>query len=165
MKKKITNFRKDNIIQIADNRGIIAFCISFIIVLFFLSTSNVKEYGFGDAAGYWGMSTSMIENGLLNFKFIPESGSGLHMLYSVRGYAWPFLIAILRLIGLNSFYGWLVTCSLFISVGYIYIISRLFDIIFEIESNVFQKLFPLVATIILWPGLILYPLSDIPSMS
>lgn len=165
MQKKITDFKNWNRIKILkDNSEIISFCISFVIILLLLIISNVKEYRFGDASGYWNMSTSMINNGILNFKFIPKPETDLHLLYSIRGYSWPFLIAILRLIGFNNFYGWIITYSLFLAGGYIYVISGLFDRIFNINSNTIQKLFPLLITIILWPGLIIYPLSDIPAI-
>lgn len=138
--------------------------ISFLAMFALLLQHSGQEY-YGDAYGYFWMSSEFLEQGLGNFKLILEAGSVSAELFALRGYAWPFIIAILRLLGFKTNIGWLFWWACFVSFGLAYVIPELFEVIFKKRGGIFSRLAVSFFMIIFFPGVILYPLSDIPGIT
>lgn len=140
------------------------YLFSLIIIILFLFYNRNLDY-FGDAGGYFFMSTEFLNQGFGNFKMVFEEGSGSAFLFAVRGYGWPFMIAILRLLGFRTQLGWLFWWACFICFGLSYVIPELFETIFKRNNGFISRIIVCVFMLIFFPGIIIYPLSDIPAIT
>lgn len=142
---------------------IFGFGISFLFVFVFLLLHMNQTY-YGDSYGYFMMSTEFINQGLGNFKLVLEEGNTIDYLFSVRGYGWPFIIAVLRMLGFKTQIGWLFWWAAFISFGLAYVIPELFETVFKRKGGIISRLIVTAFMLVFWPGEVLYPLSDIPAI-
>lgn len=142
---------------------ILAFLIGAIIIMLDLLICNVTVT-YGDANGYTTMAEWFRNNGMLNFNVQPPAESVEAYLFSMRGYAWPLILAACKSLGFGTQIGYYIFYSLFIASGISYAALELIEILFGKKINWYLRIIPTIFTMIFWNGLIKYPLSDIPSV-
>lgn len=149
--------------DICYNRKTLSYIIGFLMCFIFLSIFWTDSI-YGDASGYSTMAEKFIESGLGNFRLQLEEGSSEAYQFSVRGYAWPWIIAFFKEISFQTKIGWWVVYSLFISFGFTFLLPEIFELLFNKRIKCFARIVPLALTLFIWPGLVIYTLSDIPSI-
>lgn len=142
---------------------ITAFLISTVIVFIDLCICNVTVT-YGDASGYATMAEWFRNNGMLNFNVQPPAESVEAYLFSMRGYAWPLILAACKSLGFGTQIGYYIFYSLFIASGISYAVLEFIEILFGKKINWYLRIIPVIFTIFFWNGLIKYPLSDIPAV-
>lgn len=150
-------------IKIKQHYKIVGFLVSFAaILLCMFSNWDIRYYG--DSLGYYQMATEFINQGLGNFRFDLAEG-GMKTLFELRGYAWPFLIAVLRVLGFNTKTGWLIWESAFMCFGLSWAVPEFFETLFRKKGGIISRIILPAFTLIFWKGAIIYPLSDIPAIT
>ncbi|TCL59355.1 hypothetical protein EDD76_10492 [Kineothrix alysoides] len=145
------------------NYKVIGFCIGTILIFADLLICNVRET-YGDANGYSLMANYFKQEGLFNFYLnIPQDIIEKY-LFSIRGYAWPFIMAVCKIFSMDTQIGYWFFAAIFMSSGLAYALPEVFEKLFEKKVSIFQRIIPIIITILFWNGLIIYPLSDIPSV-
>lgn len=146
-----------------DHYKIMGFAFGTAIILIDLLICNVTVT-YGDANGYSLMAEWFRSERLFNFHIQPPAGSTEEYLFSLRGYGWPLIIALCKIMGLGTQAGYWFFMSIFMSVGISFALPEIFEILFEKKINWYCRICPIIFTIIFWNGLIIYPLSDAPSV-
>ena len=152
IKKFISNYYK-----------LIGLIIGITIIFVDLLICNVTVT-YGDANGYCLMAEWFRTEGLFNFNVQPPVGSTEAYLFSLRGYAWPLIIAVCKTLGFGTQAGFWFFYAGFLALGLSYALPEFVEVLFEKKINWDIRILPVVLTICFWNGLIKYPLSDIPSV-
>lgn len=146
------------LIKVNGHYKITAYILGFMLCTFFIAW-NWEESVYWDCAGYSKMAQEFLEKGLFNFQAHFEENS-----FVMRGYAWPWMIALFQKIGLQTRMGWIFIYSLFVSFGFTFLIPEIFELLFSRQLKIIPRILPLVFTCYVWPGLLVYTLSDIPAV-
>lgn len=137
--------------------------VSFIITFIYLLCNQFGLRLYGDAYGYNIMAEAFVEHGLGNFHLQLEAGTDAQYLFSVRGYAWPLILAIFKILGFRTNIGYTFWWSLFLASGLTFFLPELIGCVCRKEVGVIGRVVVLILTMILFPGLLMYPLSDMPA--
>lgn len=162
MNQIIDKIKKANTV-INQHYKIYPILIGFIIIFIDLFINrNISFYG--DAYGY-----DLMGDYIKNYLFDDFSGNlnvnnTEKILFGLRGYAWPLLLAVFKTMGMNTKIGYCLFLSLFFSTGLVYAVPEMIENIFNRKVGWFSRIVPLVLTMLFWNGLIIYPLSDVPAV-
>lgn len=140
-----------------------AFLVGSVIVFIDLLICNVTVT-YGDSNGYLTMAEWFEKNGMLNFNVQPSVGSVEAYLFSMRGYAWPWILAVCKCLGFGTQIGYYIFYSIFIASGISYAVLEFVEVLFGRKISWYLRIIPIILTILFWNGLIKYPLSDIPAV-
>jgi hypothetical protein len=155
----ITHFQI-NLRKIGRSKSFMAFIISLVALLIFHFYKNITYYWW-DSGAYYNMGVILLDSGIT-----PAS-------YGIRGY---FLAACLSLCVLtgrlldalfsfNGISGGYIAFRIISSIGYAgffaCLLPRLYLRFFGGHDGLLRRLLPLALTIAFWPGLLLYPVSDV----
>lgn len=143
------------VLSYLDNRRkISSLILSTIILFFFMIINRVTDYHY-DSGEYYRIAQSIMLNP--NFIINPE-------LFIIRAYSWPLMLAFLNGFGFFNLYVYWFFYSFFYAFLLSIIIADLFEEILKIKVYTMRRIAPLILLILFWPGLLLYPLSDIASV-
>lgn len=142
----------------------ISLVIAFALVLGFLIYNDFGINVYGDAYGYSIMADEMIAQGLGNFHLRLEPESSEAFLFSVRGYAWPFILAIFKTLGFGTNMGYTFWWAFFLTMGFAFYMPELIGRVCKRKIGIIGRLSTLLLTMFFFPGLMIYPLSDLPAL-
>ena len=144
----------------------VSLSVGFLVTVCFLLINDSGKNLYYDCLGYNAMAEEFIKEGIGNFKltFEYEMETGARDFFWMRGYAWPFIMAILKTLGLQTHVGWCIWWAIFIVFGLVYLFPELIGRTFKKDIGIWGRLSVLFLTILIWPGLIIYPLSDLPAL-
>jgi hypothetical protein len=139
-----------------------AFFLVAVIYFIYSMLRNITVFPF-DSGVYWYLSKSFFsqdtgEFSLLNFE----------QTYSIRGYFFSLLLAPVHQISLwfklsndELFIVFRLYSALFSSYGLTIILPSLFAKLFKVKLTIISRLMVPITILVFWPGLILYPLTDL----
>lgn len=125
--------------------------LGWVMIFVFLVLNNETDFYY-DSLGYWQLSTNFYGGG----KFFFNPGD-----FNLRGYIYPLFLALINGAGGYSKYIYWLLLSLIYSILIVYFMGKLFELIFHKELSVIKRLVPVFMLMFFWPGLLLYPLSDL----
>lgn len=125
-------------------------CIVSTIMLFgFYIHANVTNYYY-DAQGYMDISRSFFESNRFCFDAT---------MFNIRGYTWPLMLAIFSYPGIQYVF-WLFLSGLY-SIIIVVAIGDFGEIVIGKRLSAVKRIIPIIMLMVFWPGIILYPLSDL----
>lgn len=136
--------------------NIITFLASFIIMITYLSIINVRTF-YWDADWYWTVGEPVFQNGV-HFTNFPET---------FRGYVWPIILQIIRILG-NCFFGakfggiflFRVVMSACVALFFSIILPVLFDKKILTIADGARIIAVTLITLFFWGDFFAYPISD-----
>lgn len=138
-----------------------SFIICFFILVAYYLVHDIRIF-FHDSYGYWQLSTYFLNNGNLIDLKVPSIGSIDRELFSIRGYVWPYIISIIRKLSNDTFIGYWLGIATIYSLGISVLLGDIFESLFKISISWKRRSLVMIAIIYFWPGLLLYPLTDMP---
>lgn len=138
-----------------------AFLLAWLIVFMDLLVCDIRT-NYYDAGAYNEMSEYFIGQGL--FHFWIEPGSECADFFAMRGYAWPFLIAVCKILGCNSQIGFWIVYSALLAGGLAFALPQFIEELFQKKIPVIARILPMILTICFWNGLVKFLLSDLPAV-
>lgn len=139
---------------------ILAIIVGVLITFIDLLLNGNKQY-FGDAYGYDGLADYFIEHGIFNFNLPAQEHSVIESLLGIRAYGWPIIIAIFKVLSVGNKVLYKFWYSVFLTLGLCYALPELMQELFRKRIYWWQRILPLILTIIFWNGLLIFPLADI----
>lgn len=151
--------RIDKYIDTYAKKMICIFIIGILITMCYSTVLDIRIYYY-DSQYYWELSNS----------FIGEEGfSFLNYPQSFRGYFFPFLLFIfsypLTLMGCDPVWGLRLLSAITLSTLCCILLPVILSELTKRSISLIQRLIPLVLILFFWRGLILYPLSDMYSLT
>jgi len=140
--------------------GIYSFIVGLVTLLLIHFYYNVTQYHY-DAWSY---------NNLSRILLFGRGGDGFSLLnfpLDIRGYVYPFLLLPGNFIDsvtegkFNYFEAYRIYSSICYSFAFAYIIPGMFERLYKIHISFLSRLAMLITTLFFWPGLFIYPLSDL----
>lgn len=120
-------------------------------VYIFLIINNVTEFYY-DSEYYWMLSETLYDGRSFTF----EAGN-----FNYRGYVYAVFLTCINGAGTYSKYIYWMLLSFIYSFLIVGIIGDLAEIVMEVKISMAKRLVPLILLLIFWPGLFLYPLTDL----
>lgn len=153
-------------IKILKYPAIVSLVVGFGLTFCFLLFNESGKTLYHDCWGYDAMAEEFIKEGIGKFDltFEYEAETEAKFFFTTRGYAWPFIMAIFKVLGFQTQVGWCVWWAAFIALGLTYLLPELIGAIFNKKIGILGRLSVLVLTMLIWPGLMVYPLSDVPAL-
>ncbi len=133
------------------HRHIFSFIICTILIYALMEIMNITKYWW-DAEEYQAIAQSFISEG--TFRFVASWFSG-------RAYTWPFMFAALNGFGHFGIHVFRFLNSVMYSFLITGLMGNLFEEIFNIRISGIRRCIPVVLVLLFWPGLIVYPLTDL----
>ena len=139
------------------------------VVLSLITTIILYIQGFGielyfDSYGYQLMADEFIRQGLFNFRPSLVEGTEIAYLFSVRGYSWPWLLAIFKTIAFGTRWGYITLISLFYNFSFAIALPSIIEIVRKKRVGLCGRSAVIFCTMFFFPGLLKYPLSDVPAI-
>lgn len=138
---------------------IIFFILSFILIYIYIASKKIDYYYF-DSFHYWHLSKKFINEGG-NFSF-------LNFFDDYRGYFYPFILFLLRLVGsiikIDGAIALNIFNALIFSIISAILTPYIFEKLFNIKFNLLSYALLIFLFFYFWRGSFLYPLSDFPSI-
>lgn len=144
-------------------RKLLAFGVGFLLFFLFLLFSGQTTF-YHDSSGYWGMSYHFIQDG--HFTPAPDPAQMPELpsiLFSLRGYFFSLLLFFFRGFQLDSMILYWICLSLFYAFSLAYVLPDLFEKASGRLLSMPLRLVPIVLLLFFWPGLVRYPLTDLPA--
>ena len=136
-------------------KGLVAFIIAFIGTLIYSIFQNITYFPF-DSGYYWQLSQSFTSDGKFTFFAYPEA---------YRGYFFPWILFLAsefgKLISFDERIGFIILSSGFLAALLTLMIPYIFEPFSNREQGIISRLAVSALTVFFWPGLLLYPLSDL----
>lgn len=139
----------------------IGFLLGWGILFIDLLVCNTREAYF-DSGSYGLMADYFKNNGLISF-WITERNEYTE-LFSIRGYAWPFILAVCKVLGMGTLVGCWLFHAAFLAGGLAFSLPEFISGLFSKRIGIFARILPVLFSVFFWNGLIKYPLTDIPSV-
>lgn len=137
------------------------FLLGWIIIFADLLICN-NQAVYCDSNGYDLMSDYFKNNGL--FHFWIETGNEYTEYFSIRGYAWPFILAVCKVLGLGTQKGYWLFYAAFLAAGLAYALPEFISGLFQRRIYITGRIIAVILSVCFWNGLVQYPLSDVPSV-
>ena len=133
------------------HRHISSLVVCTLLIYIFMEIMNITQYWW-DAEEYLAIAQSFITGG--TFSFVASWFSG-------RAYTWPLMLAAMNGFGVFGVHIFRFLNSLMYSFLITGLMGNLFEEIFNIRISGIRRCIPVVLVLLFWPGLILYPLTDL----
>lgn len=132
------------------------------------ATALLYWFGFGtklyyDSNGYSLMADEFVHQGIFDFSFFVEK-SEIKELFSMRGYAWPFIMAVFKVVGFKTKIGFIFCTSMFYSFGFCIALPDIIEFFYKKNVGFLGRVSVFMASFVFFPGLVKYPLSDVPAL-
>ena len=143
-----------NLFNKLNNSAFFAFFAFAFLLFLFLLFNNITKFPSADASGYMRVSESFNLTSGFN---MPDTEIG-------RGYSFPLVLFLFKGFNFLPIAGFWLFWSLFLSLLFTVLAPKVLEYSFGTKFNTAQKLVCSLLFIIFWPGLILFPLSDLPAL-
>lgn len=140
---------------------LVGFLVGWIIIFADLLICN-QQTAYCDSNGYDLMSNYFKNNGL--FHFWIEERNEYTEYFSIRGYAWPFILAVCKVLGFGTRIGYWMFYAVFLASGLAYAMPEFISGLFQKKISIPGRIAAVILSVCFWNGLMKYPLSDIPSV-
>lgn len=140
-----------SIVNLIKKQKILGMLFFTFFLFAFMVINDITKYWF-DSADYIELSECFREGG----HFVFDASR-----FSLRAYTWPLMLAFLRgFCHFDKYIYWLLLSGMYAFL-YIVVIGDLFEEILHLKISIVRRSFPIILTMIFWPGMFLYPLSDL----
>lgn len=140
---------------------LVGFLVGWIIIFADLLVCD-NQVAYCDSNSYDLMSDYFKNNGL--FHFWIETRNEYTEYFSIRGYAWPFVLAACKVLGFGTQIGYWLFYAVFLASGLAYALPELISELFQKRIYIPGRIAAVILSVCFWNGLIKYPLSDMPSV-
>lgn len=140
---------------------LVGFLVGWVIIFADLLICN-QQTAYCDSNSYDLMSNYFKNNGL--FHFWIEARNEYTEYFSIRGYAWPFILAACKVLGFGTQIGYWMLYAVFLASGLAYAMPEFISELFQKKIPISGRTVAVILSVCFWNGLIKYPLSDIPSV-